>query len=219
MDVHKLICSIFGFYVWLSINVWQKTFLFLHPAISKLLDYPCSNMDTMRRSVHLIDRTDGISPSLPVIYKAISSSELQHLPHTASGADMLLTNNIAANGPKPTVALTTDRTRTPHSRVSGFISIQTLRRKSLWFVCFWGKSSHTSDHSSKYLISLCVNITVDKNELLFIVGKTYPQTNSFWAMNEAARGTFFKKQRSDMAPLKILSCCAVFVILSWFDLL
>lgn len=96
-------------------------------------------MDTMRRSIHLIYRTDGISPSLPVIYKAISPSELQHLPHTASGADLFLTNNIAANGQKPTISLTANHTRTPHSRMSGFISIQTLRRKSLWFVCFWEK--------------------------------------------------------------------------------
>jgi len=37
-------------------------------------------------------------------------------------------------------------------------------------------------------------------------------------MNESARGTFFKKQVSTTAPLKFLSCNAVIVTLSGFDL-
>lgn len=83
----------------------------------------------------LIHSMDSISLSLPVIYKAINPSELQLLPHTAPGADLLLSNNTAANGPEPAISLPADHTHSTQPPLSGFIYIHYPWRKSLKFVC------------------------------------------------------------------------------------
>lgn len=68
-----------------------------------------------RRDEYVFDSQYGLSIglSLPVIYKAINNTELQLLPHTALGVDLLLSNNTAANGPEPDISLPADHT---HSR-------------------------------------------------------------------------------------------------------
>lgn len=97
--------------------------------------------------------------------------------------------------------------------LSGFIYINSQKRKSRWFVCLSKGAQHWfsefwvfwQPNREKVLkVLACKLLSVQTLEMLpfsATVGRL---------MNEAARGIFFKKQRSNMASLKfslVMLCC------------